>query len=69
MFPVFSLVFFLGSNSRPELFKEDGENSWTIVGFFAKMSNTRKVCLVDIALVLFHSFCKLLGMHVLMCSL
>ena len=51
MFPVFSLVFFLGIRLRPELFKEYGENSWAIVGFSAKMSNTRKVCSVDIALV------------------
>lgn len=48
---MFSLVFFLGIKLRPELFKEDGENSWAIVGFYSKMSNMRKVCLVDIALV------------------
>lgn len=51
MFPVFSLVLFLRIKLRPELFKEDGENSWAAVGFSAKMSNMRKVCLVDIALV------------------
>lgn len=51
MFPVFSLVFFLGINLQPELFKEDIENSWALEGFSVKMSNMMKICLVNIALV------------------
>ena len=46
MFPGFSMVFLLGINLRPELFKEDMENSWANMGTFAKIYNMTEVSLV-----------------------
>lgn len=46
MFPGFSAVFILGINLRPELFKEDMEDSWATMGFSDEMSNMTKVGLV-----------------------
>lgn len=46
MFPGFSMVFLLGINLRPELFKEDMENSWANMGPSAKIYNMTKVSLV-----------------------
>lgn len=46
MFPGFSMVFLPGINLRPELFKEDTENSWANMGTSAKIYNMTKVSLV-----------------------
>ena len=46
IFPGFSMVFLLGINLRPELFKEDMENSWANMGTSAKIYNMTKVSLV-----------------------
>ena len=46
MFPGFSMVFLLGINLRPSMFKEDMENSWANMGTSAKIYNMTKVSLV-----------------------
>lgn len=40
------MVFLLGINLRPELFKEDMENSWANMGTSAKIYNMTEVSLV-----------------------